>query len=190
MGSEHHWKLCGQTQRKWENIKQKIFDIKDAIANKFTEIVEGAKNWGKQTIAHFVDNVVSKWNDFREKVENVAGKVSDIFKGLVNSAKNWGIDMISEFIAGIAFKQGDTELAATAIAEIIKARLHHTHPDEGPLKDDYTYMPDMMDMFAEGITNNAYKVENALNNVVRDMKDTLLFAPVAATSGKQWRYQR
>lgn len=176
-------------KEKWENIKQKIFDIKDAIANKFTEIVEGAKNWGRQTIAHFVDNVVSKWNDFREKVETVAGKVSDIFKGLVNSAKDWGIDMISEFIAGIAFKQGDTELAATAIAEIIKARLHHSHPDKGPLKDDYTFMPDMMDMFAEGITNNAFKVENALNDVVRDMKDTLLFAPVAATSGNNSGYK-
>ena len=91
--------------------------------------------------------------------------------------------MISNFIAGILFKQGDTELAATTIAAIINAKLGHSHPDEGPLKDDYTYMPDMMDMFAEGITNNAYKVENALNNVVRDMKDTLLFAPVAATSG-------
>ena len=176
-------------KEKWENIKQKIFDIKDAIANKFTEIVEGAKNWGKQTIARFVNNVVSKWNDFREKVEKVADQVSDIFKGLVNSAKDWGIDMISEFIAGIAFKQGDTELAATAIAEIIKARLHHTHPDKGPLKDDYTYMPDMMDMFADGITNNAFKVENALNDVVRDMKDTLLFAPVVATSGNNSGYK-
>ena len=176
-------------KEKWENIKQKIFDIKDAIANKFTEIVDGAKNWGKQTIAHFVDNVVSKWNDFKEKVENVAGKVSDIFKGLVNNAKNWGIDMVSEFIAGILFKKGDTELAATAIAETIKAILHHTHPDKGPLKNDYTFMPDMMDMFAEGITNNAFKVENALNDVVRDMKDTLLFAPVAATSGNNSGYK-
>lgn len=176
-------------KEKWENIKQKIFDIKDAIANKFTEIVDGAKNWGKQTIAHFVDNVVSKWNDFKEKVENVAGKVSDIFKGLVNSAKNWGIDMVSEFIAGILFKKGDTELAATAIAETIKAILHHTHPDKGPLKNDYTFMPDMMDMFADGITNNAFKVENALNDVVRDMKDTLLFAPVAATSGNNSGYK-
>ena len=176
-------------KEKWEGIKQKIFDIKDAIADKFGEIVEGAKNWGKQTLAHFVDNIQSKWNDFKYKVENVASKVHEIFKGLIDGAKDWGIDMISNFIAGIAFKQGDTELAATAIAEIIKARLHHTHPDEGPLKDDYTYMPDMMDMFAEGITNNAFKVENALNDVVRDMKDTLLFAPMAATSGNNGGYK-
>lgn len=176
-------------KEKWENIKQKIFDIKDAIADKFGEIVEGAKNWGKQTIAHFIDNIQSKWNDFKYKVENVADKIHGIFKDLIDGAKQWGIDMISNFIAGIMFKQGDTELAATAIAAIINAKLGHSHPDEGPLKDDYTYMPDMMDMFAEGITNNAYKVENALNDVVRNMKDTLLFAPVAATSGNNSGYK-
>ena len=162
---------------KWNEIKQKFFDIKNAIADKFGEIVNGAITWGKQTIVHFVDNIQSKWNDFKYKVENVASKVADVFKGLINSAKNWGIDMISEFIAGMFFKQEDAKAAAVAIAATLQAVFGHSHPTEGPLKDDYTYMPDMMDLFAKGIEDNAYKVTDALAKVAAPMANMMQIQP-------------
>ena len=151
---------------KWNEIKNKISEVKDAIANKFGELVDGAVTWGKQTISHFVSNIVSKWNEIREKVVNVADKVTEIFTGLVNAAQDWGIDMITEFIKGITGSKPELTATIDAIAEIIKARLHHTTPDKGPLANDDTYMPDMMKLFSQGIRQNAYMVTDALDSTL------------------------
>jgi hypothetical protein len=80
----------------------------------------------------------------------------------IEDAKNWGRDLIDNFIGGIKEKIGNLKEAVGSIAETISKPIHFSVPDEGPLSDADTYMPDMMKLFADGIRDNAHLVRNQL----------------------------
>ena len=44
----------------------------------------------------------------------------------------------------------------------VKAYIHFSEPDKGPLADFHTYAPDMMKMFADGIKENQYIVDDQM----------------------------
>ena len=106
------------------------------------------------------------------KVGRACGKVKDGFWQKVEEAKTWGSDLINNFIAGI--KEGWESLKDTVgqTAESIAAYLGFSEPEEGPLSNFHTYAPDMMKLYAQGITDNADLVTDALNNATADLMNT------------------
>ena len=48
------------------------------------------------------------------------------------------------------------------------------------MADDYKWMPDMMDLFAEGILDNEDKVTNAVEKAF-DLKDTIFSTPTTVS---------
>lgn len=73
----------------------------------------------------------------------------------------WGSDLVKGLGGGITSGLGWLGKQAEKAAKVIQKKLHHSTPDEGPLADDDTYMPDMMMMFAKGITDNTKYLEKA-----------------------------
>ena len=62
--------------------------------------------------------------------------------------------------------------AASSIAGWIKKIIGHSVPAAGPLKDELTYMPDMINNLVNGIEKNKYKVANATNKIAQEMKSS------------------
>lgn len=83
---------------------------------------------------------------------------------LVNKARSWGMDMVSEFTDGINNQSSRLSHAVDSMANIVRSRLHFSEPDVGPLADFSSYAPDMMDLFAQGVTQNTRKVTDAVEN--------------------------
>ena len=81
----------------------------------------------------------------------------------------WGKDLIDGFISGLKQKWEDLKQTVSDIADSIKERLGFSEPEVGPLSDFHTYAPDMMDLYAKGIHDNAYKVEDAVEGLAGDM---------------------
>lgn len=96
----------------------------------------------------------------------ILSALGNAIKSLASQAIQWGKHLIQNLIAGIKSMFGPLGDAIGWIADKISALLHHSTPDEGPLKDDDKWMPDMMQNFADGINNNSSKVISAMNNVV------------------------
>lgn len=104
-------------------------------------------------------------------------------KDLANSAnegfnKNvdgriWGTDLAQNIATGMESRQSKSIItrASEGIAGIIKSIVGHSVPKAGPLKDELTYMPDMIDNLVKGINKNRYKVGDATNQVAQDIKD-------------------
>lgn len=108
-------------------------------------------------------------------------------QSLPDQALNWGRDMIQNFIDGIKEKLSDLKEAASNVGKSIKKMLGHSVPEEGPLKDEMTWMPDMMDNLAKGILNNRHKVTDALYTLANEMKSPVYTSsatsPALATAG-------
>lgn len=90
-------------------------------------------------------------------------------KGLSGSAPSWGSDIIQGMANGIRSKLPALQSAVDAAAAIIYAKLHFSRPDEGPLRNYETWMPDFIKGLAKGIDSNSHLVETSVGHLADKM---------------------
>ena len=90
-------------------------------------------------------------------------------KNLASSAFQWGADIIQGIVNGIKSCIGKVKDAVTNVAETIRSFLHFSVPDEGPLTDYESWMPDFMSGLAKGIEQSKSMVAKAVDGVAGDM---------------------
>ena len=71
--------------------------------------------------------------------------------------------------AGVRAAAGSVIAAAENVASRVRSLLHFSVPDEGPLTDFESWMPDFMSGLAEGIEKSRGMVKAAVNSVAADM---------------------
>ena len=133
-----------------DNIRSHIETIK-AIIRAFVIVME----WLKGQVSNAVSNVKNLFTNMKNGIYN-------IFTDLVNKFKTWGKDMIENFIGGIKEKWQALKDTLSQTAESIKSYLGFSEPALGPLSNFHTYAPDMMKLFAQGITQNANLITDAV----------------------------
>lgn len=109
-------------------------------------------------------------------VENGAKVLADDANSGFNNnvdGNKWGTDLSSNISSGMTSRKSQSGImgAATSIAGWIKSIIGHSVPKTGPLKDELTYMPDMIDNLVKGIDKNRYKISKATNQMAKDIKD-------------------
>ena len=109
-------------------------------------------------------------------VENGAKVLADDANSGFNNnvdGNKWGTDLSSNISSGMTSQRSQSGImgAATSIAGWIKSIIGHSVPKTGPLKDELTYMPDMIDNLVKGIDKNRYKISKATNQMAKDIKD-------------------
>lgn len=185
-----------KTMDVWNNVKSKTTEAWNGVKNTITSVGSNIVSNTSASLGRiksaFQENgggikgvVAAGWQGIKEyysagfKVLNTltGGKLAEIkkaftdkFTELKNNALTWAHDMMSNFIQGIKDKFEELKNAASEyIANPLKAIAGHSHPTEGPMADDYKWMPDMMKLFASGIKNNAYLVRSAMDDVATDI---------------------
>lgn len=99
-----------------------------------------------------------------------AEEAVDFFTELPGRALTWGKDLIDSFVNGIKGAIGGLGEAVSSAAQTVADFLGFSEPERGPLSDFHTYAPDMMDLYAKGIRENAYKVTDAMDSVAGQMQ--------------------
>lgn len=166
-----------------ESIKEKL----NAFWEKTTEIFNSIMNFvqekifplmysAQDKIGEVIDGIKQKFSDGVEMIKDIFNGLGDFFKGLFEKAKTWGSDLMESFKEGILGKRDQIAGSIRLVGDIIKANLGHSHPTEGPLADDYKWMPDMMDLFASGINSSKKDVVNSVNSLTNDMSDLIDFS--------------
>ena len=69
--------------------------------------------------------------------------------------------------------------AAKGLGNKIKKLLHFSRPDEGPLRDYETWMPDFVQGMANGINANKYKLIDAVKSMSNEMAVPALAGNIA-----------
>lgn len=194
----------------WDKVKQPFIDLKNNITNRFTEIKNSVSNWAnntKETVKNWGNNVKTKvsecWinasNTVREKVTTLRNNIStglnnakttvvnwgsnvkNTFTNLGRNASKWGKDLATNMATGIKNNIHKVTNAVTSVANKIKSFLHFTEPDEGPLSNFHTYMPDMIDLMVSGIKSNTNKIKNEMENLAGTMSYTMSLNTEAVT---------
>lgn len=153
----------------WNGIKDGIINVVTTIKDTVTGIWNGIK-----------DTTVGIWNGIKDGVSGAISKVYntihdglenawDYIKSIPQQALQWGKDIIQGIIDGINSAIDWLVDSVKNIGQTIKDFIGFSVPEEGPLSDFDTYMPDMMKGLATGIERNKWRVVKAMNGLASDM---------------------
>lgn len=142
----------------WNAIKtvfvKVLNNIKSVVSGAFNSMWNGIKN----TVSGIVNTIKTGFNNAVSFIQSLA-----------SSAFSWGADIIQGIVNGIQSCIGRIRDAVGNVAETIRSFLHFSVPDEGPLTDYESWMPDFMSGLAKGIEQSKAIVSKAVDGVDGDM---------------------
>lgn len=163
----------------WDEIKEtassKWEEIRSSLSNKWEDI----KNTAVEKFDDIRSEVSNAWENIKTDIpkawEDIKSSIKTKWDGIVEDAKGWGGDLCQKLANGIKAVSSRTAVtdAVKGLASNVRSYLHFSEPDVGPLSDFHTYMPDMMELMAEGIKNNESLALGALEDVTESMSDVL-----------------
>ena len=145
------WNNCEGFRQFWIDLWEKI---KAATSKAFSAIGKGIKD----TVSKIGENIKSGFNN-----------AVNFITGLASSAYTWGSDIIGGIVDGIRSCISKVKDAVTDVADTIRSFLHFSVPDEGPLTDYESWMPDFMSGLAKGIEQSRGMIAKAVDGVASDM---------------------
>lgn len=167
------------------NALLKVLDFADNLFNWVTidlpNIIDNFIYWFKglpgaifKHLLEIVDKITNWAEEMKLKIEAevplIISNIEDFFKDLISDAWDWGWDMIDQFFEGLKKGWNAGKDFITEVAQGFKDQWGHSHPKTGPMADDYTWMPDMMDLFIQGIRDNTGRLQDQIEDTfnIRD----------------------
>ena len=164
----------------WNGIRSVITRVMNGICSVVSSVWSGIRNT-ISSIVNGIQNTVSgafhaMWSGIRSTISGIYNTIRDGLGNAVNyitslasAGWRWGADIINGIVNGIRSCIGAVANAVTDVANTIRAHLHFSVPDEGPLTDFESWMPDFMGGLAEGIEKSRGLVKAAVERVAADM---------------------
>ena len=122
-----------------------------------------------QLIGGLVKGIIQNLPQIASAAWNIIKQIGDLFKP--STAIKWGRDMIQGLIQGLSDNLSLNGIAngARKVASKIASFLHFSVPDEGPLRDYMTWMPDFIDGLTSSLQASEYKLTDAVANMAGEM---------------------
>lgn len=146
-------------------IKTIFTNVWNAIKTFFTNAVNNIKNTAVNTFNSMKTGISNVVSNIKTTIVNGFNKAIEWIKSLPSQAVTWGKDMIQGIINGIKGMISKVGDAVKGVADKIRSFLHFSVPDEGPLTDYESWMPDMIEGFTKTLNNAApglYKAAEAV----------------------------
>ncbi|GAB6169698.1 hypothetical protein JCM1393_21580 [Clostridium carnis] len=164
----------------WNGFKEIVVNICSSISSTVVSIWNGILDFFKNLPSTLYNLGVNIFTGLRDGITSILSTLGSIISNgfqsaisfitnLPSQAYTWGVHFIEGLINGIKAMIGKVQDAVVGVAEKIRSFLHFTVPDEGPLTDYETWMPDFMEGLAKGINNSKYLVTNAIKGLSTDM---------------------
>ena len=168
----------------WNSIYSFFTGILNRIKQFFLDIWNNLSSETRNWLTEMYNKIKETWNNVLSAISSIIGNIyTTIYNGFQNAvnyikslpsqAFAWGRDIVGNLISGIQNKIGALKSKANELASAIGDRIHFSKPDEGPLSDFDTYMPDMMKGLADGIRRNMGIVIAAVEELTGGMSMAL-----------------
>lgn len=155
-----------------------IVSVLTAIWNFFSNIFTNIANTVSTTFSNILTGVSTAVVNIKNAIVNGFNQAIAFITALPGQAIGWGLDFINGLKDGImAGVQGIVD-AVKGVGEKIRSFLHFSVPDEGPLTDYESWMPDFMGGLAKGISEN----EGSVMDKVKDLAGGISTLMSAATA--------
>lgn len=153
----------------WSAMKQTASSVWNSIKTTVVNIASSLREAAVSAFQRMVSGIGSALSGLYSVVRNGFSSAIRFITGLPEQAFQWGKDFIQGLINGISSMIQGVINTVSGLAERIRSFLHFSAPDEGPLADYGTWMPDFMKGLASGIEKNRNLVEKAVRDVASDM---------------------
>ncbi len=142
----------------WNNVKAVTSSVLNAVKSAVSTVFNSVVSSIRTAMGNVYNTIVSGFN-----------QAVSFITGLASSAFRWGADLIGGIVNGIRSCIGNVVSAVSDVANAIRSQLHFSVPDEGPLTDYESWMPDFMKGLAQGIEKSKGLVKQAVKGVAADM---------------------
>lgn len=142
----------------WNTIRSTVSTVLGAIKGAVTSVFNGIVNAVKGAMGNVLNAVKTGFSNVKNHIT-----------GLASQAFTWGKDLVMGIVNGIKSCIGAVGDAVKVVADKIKSFLHFSVPDEGPLTDYESWMPDFMGGLAKGIDKSRGMIQKAVSGVSSDM---------------------
>lgn len=156
-------------------ILTSIWNVLSSIWTTIWEFLSGIATNIWETITTTFTNI---WTSIVETVGNIKDSIVEGFQAAIDwitslpaQALQWGADIIQGIVDGITGAVGKVGEAVGTVADQIKSFLGFSEPEDGPLSDFHTYMPDMIDLMAQGIQKGRTVIRAAAKDLAGDMSN-------------------
>ena len=153
----------------WSAMKQTASSVWQGIKTTVVNIASSLREAAVSAFRTMVSGIGSALSGLYSVVSNGFSAAIRFITGLPGQAFQWGKDFIQGLINGISSMIQGVINTVSGLAERIRSFLHFSAPDEGPLADYESWMPDFMEGLAKGIERNRGVVERAVRDVASDM---------------------
>lgn len=149
----------------WKALPDIIKTIIQSFRDSWPQIKESAKNMFTQ----FINGIGSMIGNIGSKVWEIISNIGSVLAELPGKAVQWAGDFINGFVQGIMNFAHKILDKVRNIANNIRSLLHFSRPDEGPLRDYETWMPD----FIGGLTKTLHRATPGLISEVQSLSDKM-----------------
>lgn len=146
--------LQGDWKGAWEAVKA----ILSSVLNIIKTLVSTAFN----NLVSIISGVGSK---IGSAVKSAFSSAISFITSLPSKAVGWGRDFINGLKNGIMSGVNAIVNAVKNVAKRIRSFLHFSRPDEGPLRDYETWMPDMLTGMADSVYRNLDIIQDAAKTI-------------------------
>lgn len=149
----------------WNGIKSVTTSVWNSIKGFLSPLVNGIKKVITSAWNGIKSVTTSVWNKVKSTITGVAKSIQTTLSGLASKALSWGKNMMNMFLSGIKSKVAAVKNAVKGVAKDVASFLgFHSPTEEGPASDSDQWMPNMMDMLADGIRKNEGKLKKAVQH--------------------------
>ena len=153
----------------WDGVKNSVSTALNNAKSSASTAWNSIKSTASSVCSSIKSTVTSAWNDTKTAVSNklteIKNTASSTFTNLKNSATTWGKDVCDNMANGISKAKSTVENAVKGVADKIKSFLGFSEPEDGPLSNFHTYMPDMIDLMTYGIKKNQGQAIGAVSDM-------------------------
>ena len=148
-----------------------LFSKFKTMAHNYLNQSNNSKKWGSDTTTNYNNGL----NSQQSTTKSIIGRLKDKIKNDLQKSDSytWGKDMLQGFINGINSQKSKFDSTVRTIASTVSRFLHFSRPDEGPLRDYETWMPDMVEGLSRTLTNSLPILNSAVENVSDSIANNL-----------------
>lgn len=126
-----------------------------ALVRGIIELISKMPETAMSLVTEFIQGIRNRIESIRDIGHNIIDTLKDGLMEKLQAARDWGRDLIENFLGGIREKWEDLRSTLSDMANTVRDFIGFSEPKKGPLSNFHTYAPDMMELFAKGIKDNA-----------------------------------
>jgi tape measure domain-containing protein len=157
------------------NMVSRAFETGSRFVNGVVSFIRGLPSAVWNWLSNTLNNA---WNFARQLAQAGANAASGLVNNIVGKIRslpgqlyNWGVDMTKGIANGIRNAIHHVTSAVTDVANKIKSFLHFSRPDEGPLAEYESWMPDMVDGLSDSLRKASPELISQTEALASGMSD-------------------